>query len=112
MSTDPDFVVHAPAAMMSSPVGDPVPMGPVPEKPLNPRWADRLYFWLGAEAERVVRRGEALKLRELFNRPTTRVMLNPAAIVDRNVLAPLPDDPVVDALPTSRSWPLPDDFWP
>lgn len=43
---------------------------------------------------------------------TTRVPIDPKTIVDRNVLPPLPDDPVVDALPASRSWPVPDDFWP
>lgn len=43
---------------------------------------------------------------------TTRVPIDPKTVVDRNVLPPLPDDPVVDALPASRSWPVPDDFWP
>lgn len=42
----------------------------------------------------------------------TRVTIDPKTIVDRNVLPPPPDDPVVDALPASRSWPVPDDFWP
>ena len=55
------------------------------------------YFWLGADAEAS---------------RTTRVVVDPNTIETRNVLAPLPDDPVTDALPSLRSWPMPDDFWP
>ena len=55
------------------------------------------YFWLGADAEAS---------------RTTRVVVDPNTIETRNVLAPLPGDPVTDALPSLRSWPMPDDFWP
>ena len=83
-------MVQAQAAMMHDPqCCDPVPY--------EPRSSDVPYFWLVADAEAS---------------RTTRVVVDPKTIETRNVLEPLPDDPVTDALPSERSWPVPDDFWP